>query len=73
MNPLTPRFPCWVLSDDGDDWELDVVPKPSEVQNDLYANNDDDDEEEEEEGEDFEGRKVMVRYCQNVDLNITII
>lgn len=44
-------------SDDVDDWDLEVFPKPSEVQNDLYASNED----EEDEGEDLEGRKVMVR------------
>lgn len=49
-----------------------MVPKPSEVQNDLYANNDDE-EEEEEEGEDLEGRKVMVRYRYNADLNVTVV
>lgn len=52
-------FRVWVLSDDADDWDLDVMPKPSEVQNDLYASNED----EEDEGEDFEGRKVTVRCC----------
>lgn len=42
-----------------------MVPKPCEVQNDLYANNEED-EEEEEVGEDLEGRKVMVRCCHSV-------
>lgn len=44
-----------------DDWDFDVLPKASEVQNDLYASNDD----EEDEREDMEGRKVMVRCCQS--------
>lgn len=49
----------WVLySDDIDDWDVDVFPKPSVVQNDLYANN----EEEEDDGEYSEGRRVMVRH-----------
>ncbi|XP_015226162.1 PREDICTED: SPRY domain-containing protein 3-like [Cyprinodon variegatus] len=48
--------------DDGDDWDLDVASRPSEVQNNLYANND---EEEEEEGEDVDGRKVMVFFTRN--------
>ncbi|GLD64338.1 SPRY domain-containing protein 3-like protein [Lates japonicus] len=48
--------------DDVDDWDLDVFPKPSEVQNDLYANNED---EEEDGGEDLEGRKVMVFFTRN--------
>lgn len=47
------------LLDDIDDWDLEVFPKPSEVQNDLYANNED----EEDEGEDVEGKKVAVRCC----------
>uniref|UniRef100_G3N650 B30.2/SPRY domain-containing protein n=1 Tax=Gasterosteus aculeatus aculeatus TaxID=481459 RepID=G3N650_GASAC len=47
--------------DDADDWDLDVMPKPSEVQNDLYASNED----EEDEGEDFEGRKVTVFFTRN--------
>lgn len=54
-----------VLSDDIDDWDFEVFPKPNEVQNDLYASNDDD---EEDEGEDLEGKKVTVRCCQNVEL-----
>lgn len=45
-----------VLSDDADDWDFDMLPKPSEVQNDLYASNED----EEDEGEDMEGTKVTV-------------
>lgn len=52
-------FFFWVLSDDVDDWDLEVFSKPSEVQNDLYASNED----EEDEGEDLEGRKVTVRCC----------
>lgn len=55
----------WVLSDDVDDWDLDECPKPSEVQNELYANNED---EEEDEGEDLEGRKVMVRCSQDIGI-----
>lgn len=47
------------LSDDVDDWDLEVLPKPSEVQNDLYASNED----EEDEGEDMEGTKVTVSCC----------
>ncbi|KAG8007897.1 SPRY domain-containing protein 3, partial [Nibea albiflora] len=47
--------------DDVDDWDLEVFPKPSEVQNDLYASNED----EEDEGEDLEGRKVMVFFTRN--------
>lgn len=53
---------CLNLTDDLDDWDLEVFPKPSEVQNDLYAGNED----EEDEGEDLEGRKVTVRCCQNL-------
>lgn len=48
------------LSEDIDDWDLEVFPKPSEVQNDLYVGNEDEDDE----GEDLEGRKVMVRCSQ---------
>ncbi|XP_059185895.1 SPRY domain-containing protein 3-like [Centropristis striata] len=47
--------------DDVDDWDFDVIPKPSEVQNDLYANNED----EEDEGEDMDGRKVTVFFTRN--------
>ncbi|TKS71519.1 SPRY domain-containing protein 3 [Collichthys lucidus] len=47
--------------DDVDDWDLEVFPKPSEVQNELYASNED----EEDEGEDLEGRKVMVFFTRN--------
>lgn len=57
-------FSCSVSgfpSDDVDDWDLEVFPKPSEVQNDLYASNED----EEDEGEDLEGRKVTVRCWKN--------
>ncbi|MEQ2184010.1 hypothetical protein GOODEAATRI_003687 [Goodea atripinnis] len=50
--------------DDLDDWDFEVASRPSEVQNNLYANND----EEEEEGEDLEGRKVTVRFCQNAGI-----
>lgn len=57
-------FYIWVLSDDIDDWDFEVFHKPSEVQNDLYASNED----EEDEGEDVEGRKVMVRCCQNLEV-----
>nr|XP_015815167.2 SPRY domain-containing protein 3 [Nothobranchius furzeri]XP_015815168.2 SPRY domain-containing protein 3 [Nothobranchius furzeri] len=56
------------LDDDPDEWDMDVVPKPRGVQNDLYANNDEDDEEEEEEveeGDDLERRKVMVFFTRN--------
>lgn len=53
------------LLDDIDDWDLEVFPKPSEVQNDLYANNED----EEDEGEDVEGKKVAVRCCQNFGIS----
>lgn len=49
----------WVPSDDADDWDFDMCPKPSEVQNDMYVR--DEDEEEEVEVEDLDGRKVMVR------------
>lgn len=42
-----------------------MFPKPSEVQNDLYANNED----EEDEGEDVEGKKVAVRCCQNFGIS----
>uniref|UniRef100_A0AAQ6AJA3 B30.2/SPRY domain-containing protein n=2 Tax=Amphiprion ocellaris TaxID=80972 RepID=A0AAQ6AJA3_AMPOC len=49
--------------DDADDWDVDMVPKPSAVQNDLYANNED--EEEEEEGEEVDGSKVMVFFTRN--------
>lgn len=48
-------------TEDTDDGDLEVFPKPSEVQNDLYANND----EEDEEGEDLEGTKVMVFFTRN--------
>lgn len=51
-----------VFVDDVDDWDFEMFQKPSEVRNDLYANNDD---EEEEEGEEMEGRKVMVRRRRN--------
>lgn len=51
----------WVLSDEVDDWDFDVPPKASEVQNDLYASNDD----EEDEREDMEGRKVTVFFTRN--------
>lgn len=44
-------------SDDADDWDFEVFPKPSEVQNELYAGFED----EEGEGEDVDGKKVMVR------------
>lgn len=44
-----------------EDWELDVQPKHSQVQNDLYANN----EEDEEDGEESEGRKVTVFFTRN--------
>lgn len=64
-NCLSFVFFVWVLSDDVDEWDLEEFPKPSEVQNELYANND---EEEEDEGEDLEGRKVTVRCCQNLEL-----
>uniref|UniRef100_A0A672G2Z7 B30.2/SPRY domain-containing protein n=1 Tax=Salarias fasciatus TaxID=181472 RepID=A0A672G2Z7_SALFA len=49
------------IDDDGDDWDLDVVSKLDQVQNDLYADNDDGNEE----GEDLEGRKVMVFFTRN--------
>lgn len=64
-NRLAFLFCVWVLSDDVDDWELDVFPKPSEVQNDLYANNEDEDE---DEGEDLEGKKVMVSWFQSLGI-----
>lgn len=47
--------------DDSEDWDLDVVPKLDQVQNDLYANNEDGNEE----GEELEGRKVMVFFTRN--------
>lgn len=47
----------WAPSDDADDWDFDMCPKPSEVQNDMYVR----DEDEEDEVEDLDGRKVMVR------------
>lgn len=53
------------LLDDVDDWDLEECPKPSEVQNELYANNED---EEEDEGEDLEGRKVTVRCSKDLGL-----
>lgn len=59
----SPFFCVWVCSDDTDDWDFEVFSKPSEVQNDLYANNED-----EEDGEDLDGRKVMVRWCQSLGL-----
>lgn len=67
--PLT--FPLWVFSsasDDTDDWDFEVFSKPSEVQNDLYANNED----EEGEGEDADGKKVTVRSgnLRNLPLKI---
>ncbi|TNN81313.1 SPRY domain-containing protein 3 [Liparis tanakae] len=61
------RHPGWSRgsiayhAEDGDDWDLDVIPKPSEVQNDLYANNEDEDDEE----DDLEGRKVTVFFTRN--------
>lgn len=57
------------LSDDVDDWDFDVIPKPSAVQNDLYANNED----EEDEGEEVEGRKVTVRCCKKKKWNIKLL
>lgn len=57
-------FCVCACSDDVDDWDLDVIPKPSEVQNELYASNED----EEDEGEDLEGKKVTVRCCQNLGI-----
>lgn len=49
--------------EDEDEWDMEVFAKPSEVQNDLYANND---EEEDEGGEEAEaGRKVMVFFTRN--------
>lgn len=59
VHPNCLSISSWVLSDDVDDWDLDVLPKPSEVQNDLYASNED----EEDEGEDMEGTKVTVSCC----------
>lgn len=47
----------WVPSDDADDWDFDMCPKPSEVQNDMYVR----DEDEEDEVEDLDGKKVTVR------------
>ncbi|XP_049590155.1 SPRY domain-containing protein 3 isoform X1 [Syngnathus scovelli] len=47
--------------DDADDWDLEILPQPCQVQNDLYASNDDDDEE----GEDMEGTKVTVFFTRN--------
>lgn len=47
----------WVFSDDADDWDFDMCPKPSEVQNEMYVR----DEDEEDEAEDLDGTKVMVR------------
>lgn len=58
---MFPRDYIQEAADDVDDWDLDVFQKPSEVQNDLYANND----EEEEEGEDPDGKKVMVFFTRN--------
>ncbi|KAK7880858.1 hypothetical protein WMY93_032497 [Mugilogobius chulae] len=49
--------------EDEDEWDMEVFAKPSEVQNDLYANNDEDDDEGGEEPE--EGRKVMVFFTRN--------
>ncbi|KAL3058432.1 hypothetical protein OYC64_010575 [Pagothenia borchgrevinki] len=60
---MFPRDYSLDAGDDVDDWDFDVIPKPSEVQNDLYANNEE--EEEEEEGEDLEGRKVTVFFTRN--------
>ncbi|XP_061543261.1 SPRY domain-containing protein 3 [Phycodurus eques] len=52
--------------DDVDDWDLEAFPRPSEVQNDLYAGNDEGEEEEEDgEGEDLEGTKVTVFFTRN--------
>uniref|UniRef100_A0A3Q3XNA2 B30.2/SPRY domain-containing protein n=1 Tax=Mola mola TaxID=94237 RepID=A0A3Q3XNA2_MOLML len=56
---MFPRDFC--LDEDIDDWDLEVFPKPSEVQNDLYVGNEDEDDE----GEDLEGRKVMVFFTRN--------
>lgn len=56
MQPLTVQFSF--VTDDMDDWGYEVVSKPSEVQNDMYAQDEEDDD---DIGEDFEGRKVMVR------------
>lgn len=48
--------------EDEDEWDMEVFAKPSEVQNDLYANN----FEEEDEGEEAEeGRKVTVFFTRN--------
>lgn len=60
-------FSVWGLADDTEDWDLEVLPNPSEVQNDLYAGNED----EEDEGEDLGGRKVKVGCSQNVGENKT--
>lgn len=60
LNFLFPVF--FSVSEDTDDWDFEVFSKPSEVQNDLYASH----EEEESEGEDSEGKKVMVRWSQNL-------
>lgn len=56
---------CLFLSDDIDYWDLDEIPKPSKVQNYVYANNR---EENEDEVEYLEGRKVTVRCRLNLGI-----
>lgn len=60
---MFPRdYTCDSEEEEDDEWDMEVFCKPSEVQNDLYANN----EEEDDEGEEAEeGRKVMVFFTRN--------
>lgn len=60
---MFPRDYTCDSEEDEDEWDMEVFAKPSEVRNDLYANNDEDEEDGPEEAED--GRKVMVFFTRN--------
>lgn len=50
------------LSDETEDWDFDMSPKPNEVQNDMYVRDEEEGDGEEGEAEDLDGRKVVVRW-----------
>lgn len=60
---MFPRDYTCDSEEDEDEWDMEVFAKPSEVRNDLYANNEEEDDEGGEEAE--EGRKVMVFFTRN--------
>uniref|UniRef100_A0A8C6SDD4 SPRY domain containing 3 n=1 Tax=Neogobius melanostomus TaxID=47308 RepID=A0A8C6SDD4_9GOBI len=60
---MFPRDYTCDSEEDEDEWDMEVFTKPSEVRNDLYANNEEEEDEGGEEAE--EGKKVMVFFTRN--------